>query len=43
MKMSFDIFQIQKRILQKVKAQKVDEKNGVILPSFLFPFLSYGP
>ena len=34
MKMNFDNFQLQKWISQKVRAQKVDEKNGVI---FLFP------
>ena len=34
MKTNFDIFQIQKWISQKVRAQKVDEKNRVI---FLFP------
>ena len=36
MKTNFDIFQIQKWIPQTVRAQKVDEKNGVIcLVSFL--------
>ena len=30
MKMDFDDFQIQKSISQKVRAQKVDEKIGVI-------------
>ena len=36
MKMNFDNFQIQKSISQKVRAQKVDEKIGVIcLVSFL--------
>ena len=39
MKMNFDIFQIQKWISQTVRAQKLDEKNGVIcLVSF---FLSW--
>ena len=38
MKMSFGNFQIQKRIPQTVKAQKVDAKNGVIcLISFFIP------
>ena len=36
MKMNFDNFQIQKSVSQKVRAQKVDEKIGVIcLVSFL--------
>ena len=30
MKMNFDYFQIQKWMLQTVRAEKVDEKNGVI-------------
>ena len=38
MKMNFGILQIQKWILQKVKAQKVDEKNGVICLVSFFPF-----
>ena len=33
-KMNFDYFQIQKRMLQKVRAEKVDEKNGKICISF---------
>ena len=31
-KMTFDYFQIQKWMLQTVKAENVDEKNGVICP-----------
>ena len=30
MKTNFDFFQMQKWILQTVRAQKVDEENGVI-------------
>ena len=30
MKMNFEYFQFQKRMLQTVRAEKVDEKNGVI-------------
>ena len=42
MKMNFDNFQLQKWISQKVRAQKVDEKNGVIcLVSIFFPELLY--
>ena len=42
MKMNFDNFQIQNWILQKVSAQKVDEKNGVIclVPLFLPLFMA---
>ena len=36
MKMNFDNYQIQNWILQKVSAQKVDEKNGVICLVSLF-------
>ena len=39
MKMNFDDFQIQNWMLQTVRAEKVDEKNGVICP---ISFLSYG-
>ena len=35
--MNFDNFQIQKWIQQTVKAQIVDDKNGVICPVFFFP------
>ena len=37
MKMNFENFQIQKWISQTVRAQKVDEKNGVICLVYLFP------
>ena len=37
MKMNFEIFQIQKWISQTVRAQKVDEKNGLICLVSLFP------
>ena len=37
MKMNFEYFQIQKRIIQTVRAEKVDEKNGVICLVFMFP------
>ena len=40
MKINFGSFQIQKRISQTVRAQKIDEKNGVIC---LISFRSYGP
>ena len=36
MKMNFDYFQIQSWMLQKVWAEKVDEKNGVICPVSMF-------
>ena len=36
MKTNFDIFQIQKRISQTVRSQKVDEKKGVICQVFFF-------
>ena len=42
MKMNFGNFEIQKRIPQAVRAQRVDENNGVICLIFFFP-LSYGP
>ena len=35
-KMNFDYFQIQKWMLQKVRAKKVDEKNGKICIFFFF-------
>ena len=35
--MSFDYFQIQKWMLQTVRAEKVDEKNGVICLVSMFP------
>ena len=37
MKMNFEYFQIQKWILQTASTEKVDEKNGVIYPVFMFP------
>ena len=37
MKINFDKFQVQKWISQIVRAQKVDEKNGVICLAFFFP------
>ena len=37
-KMNFDYFQIQKWMLQKVRAKKVDEKNGKICIFFFFFF-----
>ena len=37
MKMNFAYFQIQKWILQTVRLEKVDEKNGVICLVSLFP------
>ena len=37
MKMNFEYFQIQKWILQTVRSEKVDEKNGVICLVFMFP------
>ena len=36
MKMNFDYFQIQKWMLQTVRAEKVDEKNVVICLVFMF-------
>ena len=38
MKMNFDYFQIQKQILQIIKVEKVDEKNGVICQVSMFPY-----
>ena len=35
--MNFDYFQIQKWMLQTVRAEKVDEKNGVICLVSMFP------
>ena len=37
MKMNFEYFQIQKWILQTVRSEKVDEKNGVICLVSIFP------
>ena len=37
MKMIFEYFQIQKWMLQKVRAKKIDEKNGVVCLVSLFP------
>ena len=36
-KVNFDYFQIQKWMLQTVRAEKVEEKNGVICLVFMFP------
>ena len=36
--MNFDYFQIKKWMLQTVRAEKIDEKNGVICPVSMFPF-----
>ena len=35
--MNFDYFQIQKWMLQTVRAEKVDEKNGLICLVSMFP------
>ena len=35
-KMNFEYFQIQKWILQNVRSEKLDEKNGVICLVFMF-------
>ena len=43
MKMNFDYFQIQKGMLQIVRAEKVDGKKWGNLSSFHAPFLSDGP
>ena len=37
MKMNFDYFQIQKRMLQTVRAEKADEENVVICQVSMFP------
>ena len=37
MKMTFDYLQIQKWMLQTIRAEKVDEKNGVICLVSMFP------
>ena len=37
MKMNFDNFQIQKRMLQTVRAEKADEKNEVVCLVSMFP------
>ena len=36
--MNLKYFQIQKWMLQADRAEKVDEKNGVICVVFMFPF-----
>ena len=38
MKMNFDNFQMEKRVSESVRAQKADEKNGVIYLVFMSPF-----
>ena len=38
MELNFDLFQIQKWVLQTVRAEKLDEKNGVIFLASTFPF-----
>ena len=40
--MNFEYFQIQKLMLQTVKAENVDKKLS-LLSSFHVPLLSYGP
>ena len=37
MKMNFEYFQIQKWMLQTVRAEKLDENNGVIYLVSMFP------
>ena len=37
MKMNFEYFQIEKWMLQTVRVEKVDEKNGVIYLVSMFP------
>ena len=37
MKMNFEYFPVQKGILQTVRLEKVDEKNGVICLVSMFP------
>ena len=37
MKMNFDYFQIQKRMLQTARTEKVDAKNGFICLGSMFP------
>ena len=37
LKMNFEYFQIQKWMLQTVRAEKLDEKNGVICLVSMFP------
>ena len=37
MKMKFEYFKIQELMLQTVRAEKVDEKNGVICLVSMFP------
>ena len=43
MKINFDYFQIQKWMLQTVRAEKVDEEIRVICLVSIFPSLSYDP
>ena len=38
MKINFDYFQTQNWMLQTVRVEKVDEKNGVICLVFMFTF-----
>ena len=38
MKMNFEYVQIQKWMLQTVRAEKVDEKNGIIHLVSMFPY-----
>ena len=42
MKINVEYFQIQKSMLQTVRAEKVDKKWGH-LPNFHVPFLNYDP
>ena len=37
MKMNFEYFQIQKRMLQTIRVEKVDEKNVIVCLFFVFP------
>ena len=37
MKINFEYFQIQKSVLQTVRSEKLDEKNGVICLVSMFP------
>ena len=43
MKMNFDYFQIQKWILQTVRAEEATDKKWGHLPSFHVSFLNYSP
>ena len=38
MKMNFNYFQIHKWVLQTVRAEKVDEKNGAVCLNSMLPF-----